>query len=121
MSNPIQFGLNIGCARYVPIRKMAEIELHPRGETPLQRHLIDCQGWQPTILRRMIVIGRIEVCSVVGVDPQFLNGPTFATGKVFAMQAGKERQKVWCCVLVISIFDRWLKAGGDLPPLNWST
>jgi len=51
------------------------------------------------------MIGRIQICAVVGCDLQMLVRPAFAFGQLILFQTRKERRHLIAGLLVIQIFD----------------
>jgi hypothetical protein len=89
-----QLGLHIGGGDHVAVGEVAEVQLHPGLEAPVQRHLVDGDRAllvaQRLVHRAVEVVRRVQVRAVVGGQLHQLHRPAFAVGQVLLLQAGEE-------------------------------
>ena len=88
-------GLDVVGGNDVTIGEMPEIQFHPRLETPFKGNLVNgdrgsTSGDESTVHRRMVVVGRIEMGTVVRRQHHPLDRPAFAIGQIVGGHARKE-------------------------------
>ena len=90
VADALQLGFDVGGRGDVAIVKMAEVELDPRPEVPVQRHLVD--GRHPVALRiaRVVVVGRVHVGAIVGGELDELDRPALAARQLLLLEAGEQ-------------------------------
>ena len=79
MADPLELGLNVGGGRDIAVLEVAEVELHPGLQAPVERDLVDGGGAFPFVHGRMVVPWRVDVRAVVSGEMHALNRPSLAS------------------------------------------
>jgi len=120
VSDTLQLRLDVRRGGDISVVEMAKVELHRRLEAPFERHLVDPPGrlapvLQPVIHRREEVIGRIQMCAVVGADVDPLHRRVLAVGQVAHLHAHilRHLRRALVMVDVIDLRQHVRRVAGD--------
>ena len=84
MAYALELLLNIVARGHVAIAKMAKIQFHSRSKAPVQGDFINgacANGVTAGVVHGGVkMVGRIQVCAVVGGELNFLQSPTGLIG-----------------------------------------
>jgi hypothetical protein len=105
VADALKLLLDVSRGGDIAVGEMAEVELHPRTQAPLNRHLVDGDGALAAIHGRSEMPGRVEMGAAMSGQPDPLDCPALAVGKVLLAQAGEEFAHVGRGLLVVAVFD----------------
>ena len=94
MTDALELGFNVARAGDVTIREMTEVELDGGLKAPFERYLVDCDRALAAIHGGGEMPRCVEVCGVVGREPDPLDRPALAIWQILVPQAGKELDHV---------------------------
>ena len=89
MPDARQFRFHLGRGDDMTIGEVAEIELHARLKTPVERHFVDGDRPAPAVHGRGVMPGRVEMSAAMGGHLDHLDGPALAIGQIGGFETRK--------------------------------
>ena len=86
MPNTLQFRLHIRRRGDIAVLKVPEIKLHAGVHAPLERHLVDGDRPLANIHRGVVMLGRVQMRTVVRGDAQTLHHRALAVRQIMLGQ-----------------------------------
>src|SRR5262245_66315929 len=94
MIDAFELGFDVARAGDITIGEMTEVELDGGLKAPFERYLVDRDRAFAAIHGGGEMPRCVEVCGVVGREPDPLDRPAFAIWQILLAQAGKELKHV---------------------------
>src|SRR5215211_6229117 len=105
IADAIELALHVVGGADISVRLGAEVELHPVGQKPFQRDLVDLERRLAAVHRAVEMPRRIEMRSVVRGDRHPLDRRALAVGELLRFQPGKHRGELFCPLGMIAVGD----------------